>query len=79
MKGVHGPGPKRGSMDQGSMFCPLPFSSRSHRALIDRKKHEKIEGCEQSISRYFTYPYRSFHVNVNDFSRNKKTKTASDV
>ena len=24
MKGVHGPGPKRGSMDQGSMFCPLP-------------------------------------------------------
>ena len=26
MKGVHGPGPKRGSMDQGSMFCPLPFT-----------------------------------------------------
>ena len=25
MKGVHGPGQKRGSMDQGSMFCPLPF------------------------------------------------------
>ena len=25
MKGVHGPGPKRGSMDQGSMFCPLPY------------------------------------------------------
>ena len=25
MKGVHGPGPKRGSMDQGSMFCPLPL------------------------------------------------------
>ena len=24
LKGVHGPGPKRGSMDQGSMFCPLP-------------------------------------------------------
>ena len=24
MKRVHEPGPKRGSMDQGSMFCPLP-------------------------------------------------------
>ena len=23
-KGVHGPGPRRGSMDQGSMFCTLP-------------------------------------------------------
>ena len=31
-------------------FCAgVQFSSRSHRALIDRKKHEKIEGCEQSI------------------------------
>ena len=32
-------------------FCAgVQFSSRSHHALIDRKKkkHEKIEGCEQS-------------------------------
>ena len=31
-------------------FCAgVQFSRRSHRALIDRKKkHEKIEGCEQS-------------------------------
>ena len=29
LKGVHGPGPKRGSMDQGSMFCPLPTVERS--------------------------------------------------
>ena len=32
-------------------FCAgVLFSSRSHRALIDRKKHEKIEGCDQSNS-----------------------------
>ena len=24
-RGVHGPGPKGGSTDPGSMFCPLPF------------------------------------------------------
>ena len=34
MKGVHGPGPKRGSMDQGSMFCPLPDFSK-HQHFID--------------------------------------------
>ena len=22
---VHGPGPRRGSMDQGSMFCTFPY------------------------------------------------------
>ena len=27
MKMVHGPGPKRGSMDPWSMFCPHPFKS----------------------------------------------------
>ena len=25
MDPVHGPGPRRGSMDQGSMFCTFPF------------------------------------------------------
>ena len=27
MKVVHGPGPQRGSMDQGSMFCAFPFKT----------------------------------------------------
>ena len=27
MKVVHGPGPKWGSMDQGSMFCPQPAAT----------------------------------------------------
>ena len=27
MDPVHGPGPRRGSMDQGSMFCTFPFLS----------------------------------------------------
>ena len=26
MDPVHGPGPWRGSMDQGSMFCTFPFN-----------------------------------------------------
>ncbi len=30
-------------------FCTgVQFTRRSHRALIDRKKHEKIEGCDKS-------------------------------
>ena len=27
MEGVHGPGPDKGSMDRGSMFCTFPFLS----------------------------------------------------
>ena len=29
MDPVHGPGPRRGSMDQGSMFCTFPFQTGS--------------------------------------------------
>ena len=29
MDPVHGPGPQRGSLDQGAMFCTLP-TSRAH-------------------------------------------------
>ena len=29
MKVVHGPGPKRGSMDPWSMFCPHPVQGRA--------------------------------------------------
>ena len=32
MKVVHGPGPRWGSMDPWSMFCPHPISSEMNRA-----------------------------------------------
>ena len=36
MKVVHGPGPKRGSMDPWSMFCPHPGSLESVIAITRR-------------------------------------------
>ena len=51
MKGVHGPGPKRGSMDQGSMFCPLPSNGvkrgiSSRNVLEDRLR----DGSKEHLS-----------------------------
>ena len=47
MKGVPGPGPKRGSMDQGSMFCPLPKLESSHTRICSAH----FEGGEKKYRR----------------------------
>ena len=41
MDPVHGPGPRRGSMDQGSMFCTLPVKSDEF-ATIERSLLEAV-------------------------------------
>ena len=46
MKVVHGPGPKRGSMDPWSMFCPHPVASVSklhHFVVQENKKNPTNE------------------------------------
>ena len=45
MKGVHGPGPKRGSMDQGSMFCPLPDFQVTQNLGETAPLTRNISGC----------------------------------
>ena len=65
MKGVHGPGPKRGSMDQGSMFCPLPLiCAISQRVALNRgctaKKVEMTNNSNQGHSTVLLLRFQYF-------------------
>ena len=52
MDPVHGPGPQRGSMDQGSMFCTFPIFSgvRIGNFFVLEKPYKKIP--ESSLGFY---------------------------
>ena len=39
MDPVHGPGPRRGSMDQGSMFCTFPMYNTTYKVFNTFKKY----------------------------------------
>ena len=49
MDPVHGLGPRRGSMDQGSMFCTFPAHLRSH-SLKNIGKETSIYKSEGNFS-----------------------------
>ena len=45
MDPVHGPGQRRGSMDQGSMFCTFPNKSIGIKKMVE-KHHNMFPPCE---------------------------------
>ena len=61
-KGVHGPGPRRGSMDQGSMFCTLPARFRQKAKFAKKAEiaNRASNGRDKSSVKYDPMCYATF-------------------
>ena len=89
MDPVHGPGPRRGSMDQGSMFCTFPLQpARLAQSVEHETLNLRVVGSSPTLGAVIlsfdltTYAIRlMFHINKTevepDSFRVYKTKNTS--